>query len=136
MDYVRWFMNDLCKTVLSHQIIQNWSFLGSIVLIKPEFIFGLKSPNTIVKKNVLKVTACDVDLKLVIKLDNPLRDWLGEWYRATSMHSLFLIFDSAVRHWWRKFKFQRMMVFFVTIDSISLDIMRAIGSSQIMCLNF
>ena len=63
----------------------------------------LKSPNTIVKKSFLKLVACNVDSKLVIKLENSFCDWLGDRYRATSAHSLFLIISSMVRNSWKKF---------------------------------
>ena len=64
---------------------------------------ALKPLNYIVRKGILKVIACNVDSKLVVKLENSLWDWLGDRYRATSTYSLFLIFNSIVRHSWRKF---------------------------------
>ena len=43
-------------------------------MIKPEYIFGIKSLNYIVRKDFLKVIACNVDSKLVVKLENSLWD--------------------------------------------------------------
>ena len=89
-EYVYWFMNELCKTILS-EVIRNWLFTWCITL---------KSPNNIVKKDVLKVIARNEDYKLVLKLRNVLCDWLGDCYRANSTH-LFLMFNSIVTHFWR-----------------------------------
>ena len=87
--YVCWFMNDFCKPVLNHQVMQNWSFICSIVLIKPEFFLALKSPNTLVKKGFFKVLASNIDSKLVTKLENSSCGWIGDRYRATTIHSVF-----------------------------------------------
>ena len=62
-------------------------------------MFGIKviKPYTKAKKGILKVLPCNVDSKLEIKLEYMLCDWLGDQYRAASVHSLFLIFNSIVR---------------------------------------
>ena len=100
---------------------------------------ALKLLNTIVKEGFLKVIACNVDSIMVIKLENSLCDWQGDRYRATSTHSLFLIFNSIVLYSWRKFmliSFRGRCFFSVNTNSFSLDIWRMIDFNHIISLYF
>ena len=88
-----WFDVRNCKFIVKNSIIKCWMY---------NFVAPLKWHNTIVKKSYLNVIACNVDFNLVIKLDNSFCDWLHYWYRPTSTHRLFLIFNSIVRHYIEK----------------------------------
>ena len=52
---------------------------------------ALKSPNAVVKKCFLNIIMCNVDSKLVIKLEKLLCDWLGDRYRATWTYTLIFV---------------------------------------------
>ena len=79
------------RTVFSYQVIGIWLFNWCAALIKPDYFFALKSPNTIIELCFRKVIAFCIDSKLVTKLGNSLFDRLGDRYRATDTHSLFCI---------------------------------------------